>query len=130
MPAASWRFATAMLIVWLALAPLTAADISGQWTLEFEVTANRQTYRGECTFAHEGERITGSCMSGFESLTAVKGTVRGRAVTFQYTTGIDRGSTVTFSGELNDAETSISGAVQFVDPDGNTGTGTFTASRP
>jgi hypothetical protein len=127
---ARWRLIATALIVPLSLTRLTAADISGAWTLEFEMSANRQSYRGECTFAHEGERLTGSCLSGFESLIAVKGAVTGRAVTFQYTTGIDRGATVTFSGELNDAETSISGSLQFVDPDGNSGAGTFTASRP
>ncbi|MQA29436.1 MAG: hypothetical protein GEU82_06290 [Luteitalea sp.] len=111
------------------LASLRAADLTGVWTLEFELSASQQAYRGECTFKQEGERLTGSCLSGFESLVSVKGGVKGRSATFRFATGIDQGTTVTFSGELNEAETSMNGSVQFVDQNGNKGDGTFTAGR-
>lgn len=123
------RLATAIALP-LLVVELNAADISGPWTLNFELSANHQVYRGDCTFKHEGERITGSCISGFESLVAVTGSVKGKAISFQFTTGPDQGATVTFSGGLNEDEDSISGVLQFVDPDGGKGDGTFKATRP
>jgi hypothetical protein len=114
----------------LSVAGLSAADISGPWTLAFELTANHQSYQGDCTFRHEGERVTGSCLAGFESLVAVTGSVKGRTVAFQFTTGPDQGATVSFSGELDADETSISGVLQFVDPNGGRGDGIFKATRP
>jgi hypothetical protein len=60
----------------------------------------------------------------------VRGSQQEKAVTFQFTTGVDQGTTVTFSGKLDESEESITGTLQFVDPDGKKGEGTFTANRP
>jgi opacity protein-like surface antigen len=111
-------------------ASLSAADVSGAWSLEFNLNTTGPSYRGECTFKQEGERITGSCIAGFESLVAVRGSQQEKAVTFQFTTGVDQGTTVTFSGKLDESEELITGTLQFVDSDGKKGEGTFTANRP
>lgn len=114
----------------LPLALLNAADITGVWALAFELNGNqRQSYRGECTLEQQGDRITGSCLSGYESLVAIKGRVQDRTITFQFTTGVDQGTTVVFNGALDEAETAISGSVQFIDAGGERGEGTFTATK-
>jgi len=113
----------------LLFAPLAAADISGVWALEFQRTAGSEVYQGDCTVKQEGERLSGSCLSGFESLVPVTGSVKGTAVTFQFRTGIGEGATATFSGQLDKQETSITGTWRFVDQQGNKGEGNFTATK-
>ena len=108
---------------------LAAADVSGTWALEFQREDRPELYQGDCSFKQEGDRLSGSCIAGFESLVPVTGSVKGTTVTFRYTTGLDTGSTLTFSGQLDEHETSIKGTWRFVDPQGNEGGGTFTATK-
>ena len=111
------------------LTSVAAADLSGSWALEFQRSGSQEIYQGDCSFNQEGDRLSGSCIAGFESLVPVRGRVTGRSVTFDFTTRIDSGSTLTFSGQLDEQETSLKGTWRFVDPDGNKGDGTFTATK-
>ena len=108
---------------------VVAADLSGTWALEFKRNDNDQLYQGDCSFGQEGDRLSGSCIQGFESLVPVRGRVVGSNVTFEFTTGIDSGSTLNFSGQLDEKETAMKGTWRFVDQKGNKGEGTFTASK-
>lgn len=110
-------------------ATLDAADISGAWGLEFTRTGRPELYQGECSLKQEGDRLSGSCLSGFENIVPVVGSVKGATVTFRYTAGIDSGSELTFSGQLDEKETFIKGTWRFVDPQGNEGGGAFTATK-
>lgn len=108
---------------------VAAADLTGGWELEFQADDSQNVYQGECSFKQEGDRLTGSCGAGFTTPVPVTGSVKGSSATFQFRTGIDAGYTATFSGELNEQETSMKGSWQFVDQEGNKGKGTFTAMK-
>ena len=97
--------------------------------LEFQREGRPELYQGDCSFKQEGDRLSGSCIQGFESLVPLDGNVKGATVMFRYTTGLDSGSRLTFSGQLDERETSIKGTWRFVDPKGNEGGGTFTATK-
>jgi hypothetical protein len=116
-------------VLWFA-ALLIAADVSGVWSIEFERDPDSGAYRAECTFKQEGDRLTGSCLGETPGSAPVPitGKVSDRDVTFQYRTSVE-GSTVTFSGRLDERETSMKGSWQFVDRDGNKGAGQFTATK-
>ena len=108
---------------------INAADLSGTWGLEFERDRNGALYQAECSFKQEGNRLSGSCLSGFESIVPIRGNVQDANVTFQFATGLDAGTIVAFSGKLDAKETSMSGTWRFTDPQGNKGEGTFTATK-
>ena len=120
---------TTFAMVLLLCSAAEAADLSGTWALEFEQDKNSPLYQADCSFKQEGAQLSGSCLSGFESIVTVRGNVQPPAVTFQFRTGTDSGTQTTFSGQLDDQETSIKGTFRFVDARGNTGQGTFTATR-
>jgi hypothetical protein len=120
---------TTFALVLLLCSAAEAADLSGTWALEFEQDKNSPLYQADCSFKQEGAQLSGSCLSGFESIVTVRGNVQPPAVTFQFRTGTDSGTQTTFSGRLDDQETSIKGTFRFVDAKGNTGQGTFTATR-
>jgi hypothetical protein len=111
------------------VAHVAAADVTGTWALEFQRNGSEAVYQADCSFKQEGERLSGSCLSGFESLVPVSGNAKGTAITFLFPTGIESGTTATFTGQLDAAETLIKGTWRFVDERGNKGEGTFTATK-
>jgi hypothetical protein len=113
----------------LLLAALVAADMSGTWALEFQRNGSDALYQSQCSFDQQGTRLSGSCRSGFESVLPVSGTAEDASVSFEFSTGVDSGTTVTFSGRLDAQGASITGTWRFVDAEGNKGEGTFTALR-
>src|SRR4249920_849329 len=90
-------------------AHVAAADVSGTWALEFQRNGSEAVYQADCSFKQEGERLSGSCISGFESLVPVSGNAKGTTITFQFPTGIESGTTATFTGQLDTEETMIKG---------------------
>jgi len=115
---------------WLTLvANAAAADVGGTWGLEFQRNGSTAVYQADCSFKQEGERLSGSCLSGFEGIVPVRGNAKDKAVTFQFPTGVESGTTATFTGELDAEETVIKGTWRFVDDRGNSGEGTFIATR-
>jgi hypothetical protein len=119
----------AAIVVLLTTAVLYAADLSGTWALEFEQDRDGVLYKADCSFKQEGDRLTGSCLSGFESIVPVRGNVQGSVVTFRFSTGLEQGTVATFFGRLNDRETDMTGTWTFDDQRGNKGEGTFTAAK-
>jgi hypothetical protein len=117
------------LVLLVGASSIEAADLSGTWGLEFEVDRNSPLYTADCSFKQEGNRLSGSCLSGFESIVPVRGNVQDDNVTFQFSTGLEGGTIVDFSGKLDAKETSMSGTWRFTDPRGNKGGGTFTATK-
>lgn len=119
------------LISLASVAHVAAADVGGTWGLEFQRNGSGSdaVYQADCSFKQEGERLSGSCISGFESLVPVNGNAKGTTITFQFPTGIESGTTATFTGQLDAEETVIKGTWRFVDERGNKGEGTFTATR-
>ena len=118
-----------VLVLLVGATSIEGADLTGTWSLEFEVDRNSPLYSAECSFKQEGNRLAGSCLSGFESIVPVRGNVQDSNVTFQFATGLDEGTVVTFTGKLDAKETSMSGTWRFTDPRGNKGEGTFTATK-
>ena len=108
---------------------LSAADLSGTWELEFQRDANSPLYAADCALTQEGNRLSGSCLSGWESVQPVRGTIEGHTVNLRLTIGTDGEVVASFTGTLNAAETSISGTWRFVDQKGNSGEGTFSAAK-
>ena len=113
----------------LATAAISAADLSGTWELEFQRDASSPLYAADCSMTQEGNRLSGSCLSGWESVQPLRGTIDGDSVTFRLTIGTDADVVTSFSGKLDAREAVITGTWQFVDQKGNRGEGTFTASR-
>ena len=111
------------------VASLGAADLTGSWTLEFQTDNSTNLYTGECAFKQEGDRLTGSCGSGQSTPVPVTGSVKGSSAMFQFRTGLDAGFTASFSGQLDEQETSMKGSWRFVDQEGNKGEGQFTATK-
>jgi hypothetical protein len=124
------RLLATVLALPLLFGSVAAADLTGSWTLEFQTGAGGiNVYTGECAFAQEGERLSGSCGSGQSTPVPVRGSVKGNTATFQFRTGLDAGFTATFTGQLDASETSMKGSWQFVDQEGNKGEGAFTATK-
>jgi hypothetical protein len=119
------RAPAAVLAVAIVVGSAAAADLTGSWTLEFETGTSPNVYTGECAFAQEGERLSGSCGSGQSTPVPVRGSLKGNTATFQFRTGLDAG----FTGQLDASETSMKGKWQFVDQEGNKGEGTFRATK-
>jgi hypothetical protein len=122
--------ATAMFLTLVQTVPMAAAaDLSGPWRLEFQGESTTAVYQADCVWEQEGPRLTGSCTSGFESIVTVRGRNDESGVTFQFTSGVDSGTVMTFSGRLNERETVIEGRWQFKDAQGQSGGGSFTAMK-
>lgn len=113
-----------------ALGLAAVADLSGPWGLEFQQElSSTAVYQADCVWEQEGSRLAGSCTSGFESIVTVRGTVQDSDVSFRFSSGVESGTLMTFSGRLNDGENGIEGTWRFTDPRGNTGGGTFKATK-
>ena len=119
----------AVAAVMLIVAIVHAADVGGTWALEFQRSGSTAVYQADCSFKQEGDRVSGSCLSGFEGIVPVRGNAKDKAITFQFPTGVESGTTATFTGQLDAEETVIKGTWTFVDDRGNKGEGTFTATR-
>ena len=116
-------------LLWLHAA--TAADganLSGRWGLEFQRDAASVWYVADCVWEQDGDRLSGSCASGFESIVTVHGRVEQSDVTFEFKAGTD-GPVMVFSGRLDEKAASLSGTWRSVDDQGNTGGGRFTATK-
>ena len=123
------RSLAAAFLASLSVVVLAAANLTGSWTLEFQADGSSNLYTGECAFTQEGDRLTGSCGSGQSTPVPVRGSVKGRSATFQFTTGIDAGFTAMFAGDLDEEETAMKGSWRFMDQEGNKGEGRFTATK-
>jgi hypothetical protein len=100
------RFPLTVLAVLVVLgASLTAASLSGTWTVTLDpgFSGNSETLR--CDVTHEGSSLTADCGDG----AGITGTVEGRAVRFVILTGQNHLLPARFSGELDQREAAIAG---------------------
>jgi hypothetical protein len=108
---------------------LAAADMTGAWTFDMNDFSGHPTTFG-CTFKQEGTKLTGVCAEGEPRPVKITGTVKGREVNFQYQTGKKDEITARFSGDLNEAATTLKGKWRVVNPDdGKMMSDDFTAVR-
>ena len=105
---------------------LAAADMTGAWTFNMnDFSGHPRSF--DCTFKQEGTKLTGVCA---EEGVKITGTVKGRKVDFQHQTGKKNEITANYSGDLNEAATTLKGKWRVVNPDdGKTMSADFTAVR-
>jgi hypothetical protein len=93
---------------------MVAADMTGTWT------SNMNDFSGhprsfDCTFTQQDTKLTGVC--GEEGV-KITGTVERRKVDFQHQTGKKNEITAHYSGELDEAATTLKGTWRVPNPDG------------
>jgi hypothetical protein len=105
---------------------LVAGDMTGAWTFSMnDFSGHPKTF--DCTFKQEGAELTGMC--GEEGV-KFTGTVKGRRVSLQHQTGKNNEVTAHYSGDINEAATTLKGKWRVVNPaDGKTMSDDFTAVR-
>jgi|SRR5687767_13178521 hypothetical protein len=101
--------ALAMLLMTAVLwTPASAADVSGVWDLEMRWPGDRQS-TGVCSFQQDDGKLTGTC--GGDDKFTLTGEVDNRRVTWSF--AVEQNGNkgrMTFSGELNEAATTITGS--------------------
>jgi hypothetical protein len=98
------------------------ADVAGAWAITVET--DQGTGTPSVTFKQEGEKLTGTYSSQVFGEQAVTGTVKGNAITFQFTASIEGNKlTVVYSGTVE--KDTMKGKVAL----GDLGEGTFTAKK-
>jgi hypothetical protein len=74
------RRIASLILTFVALAPIFAADITGKWTASFDTQIGRQNYAYD--FKVDGNKLTGTAKSNFGEGEIVEGTIKGDDVTF------------------------------------------------
>ena len=99
---------------------LSAADISGVWTIEFEKDFGGYPGSNDCTFKQEGAKLTVTC----DGATSRDGRVDDRRAMSQMPTGRNGEMTATFAGDLDADGRAMKGTWRIADRDGE-----FTAHK-
>jgi hypothetical protein len=98
------------------------ADVAGTWNIAIDIGGTTAT--PSVTFKQEGETLTGTYSSQMLGEQKVTGSVKGNAITFEFTASFDGNPVkVTYSGTVD--KTTMKGKVTF----GDMGEGTFTAKK-
>src|SRR5712692_8984371 len=93
---------------------LAAADVTGDWELELNPDFGGVDDVVACTFKQDGEKLTANCGGGPNIL----GEVQGQTVIFVVKTGTKQEYAATFTGELDQRATTITGAWTLTDENG------------
>ena len=119
---------TTLLVALVAIGSLAAADVTGRWTFDMtDFSGHPRTF--DCTFRQEGTKLTGEC-GGESERVRITGTVKESKVDFQHQTGRNNEITAHYSGELNEAGTTLKGKWRVMNPDsGKEMSADFTAVR-
>ena len=98
------KLLVSFVVVLLLAAPTFAADLTGRWilTLDPDLSGNPATV--DCTFKQDGTKLTVNCNGA-----AITGEVDAQKVTLRFQTGKDGSLTVTLTGELDQAGTTVTG---------------------
>ena len=110
------------LVLFLAVAAVYAADISGTWNVDGDVVGNPAKFA--CTLKQDGEKLSGTgTMQGKQI--PINGSVKGQVVTFQFDVDHE-GTTYTnvFTGKLGDTGGQMDGTIAVGGVEG-----TFTAKK-
>jgi hypothetical protein len=98
------------------------ADVAGTWNIMLDIGGN--TVTPSVTFKQDGETLTGTYASQMLGEQKVTGTIKGNAITFEFTASFDGNAVkVTYSGTVDKA--TMKGKVTL----GDLGEGTFTAKK-
>jgi hypothetical protein len=103
---------------------LAATDLTGQWSLDLKPDFGGNNDSIGCSFLQKEEKLALDCGAGPN----IAGEVHGRAVTFVVKTGRNNELSATFTGELDQKETTIDGTWKLIDRAG-TRQGRFTATK-
>jgi len=95
-------------------AALAAADVTGDWELELNPDFGGVDDVKGCTLKQDGEKLTVNCGAGANIL----GEVHGQRVTFVAKTGTKEEYAATFTGELDERATTITGTWNLTDENG------------
>ena len=109
-----------LVLVWLS-APVSAADVSGEWTFEISWERIGGTHTTVCTLRQQDRELAGSCWWGGRQF-HLTGETDNSAVFWSFE--IDENSTVAFDGRLDEDDISMRGRVS-----ADRGGGPFTATR-
>jgi hypothetical protein len=106
----------------LAVVVLAAAvDLTGKWEVESNFDDSSIPGGGfDCSFKQDGEELTGNCSDGTAPVT---GELKGQNVTWKMKAGVTQ-ETITFTGTVDDAGTTIKGRFTMADKGGR-----FAASK-
>lgn len=119
------KAACALLILPFVFAVLTAADLSGAWTLNLDPDFGGNPDSVECTFKQDGNHLNIQCGSG----SPITGEVDGQKVTFQFPTGQHNELTATFVGDLDQSAKMMKGTWHLVDANKKDVMGRFDAKK-
>jgi hypothetical protein len=98
------------------------ADVAGTWNLTVDIGGTTGT--PSVTFKQDGETLTGTYSSQVFGEQKVTGTIKGNAITFEFTASLEGNAVkVTYSGTVDKA--TMKGKVSL----GGLGEGTFTAKK-
>jgi hypothetical protein len=112
-----------LFLVTILLTPASAADVSGVWDLTMVWAADSKS-TGVCTFSQAGEKLSGTC--GDPDKFPLTGEVKDRQVSWEFDVAQDgNNASMKFTGELDEAETTIKGTCQIV----GARDGTFTLKK-
>jgi hypothetical protein len=101
-----------MLFLVALLTPTSAADVSGVWDLTMVWSADSKS-TGICTFSQAGEKLSGTC--GDPDKFPLTGELKDRQVTWQFDVAQNgNNARMIFTGELDEAGTTIKGTCQIV----------------
>ncbi len=115
-------FTNALLCISLTALPLAAADISGTWLLDGQVSD--VPVKRTCTLKQEGSKLTGMCKSADGVEAPVEGEVSEQKVKFQYNADY-QGTTYTLKyAGIMDSDTAMKG-----DIDAGAASGSFTGKK-
>jgi hypothetical protein len=103
---------------------VTAAGLSGAWTLELDPDFGGNPDTVECTFRQNGPKLTIACGGG----PTISGEVDRARVTFSVPTGRNNELRAMFTGDLDPREITITGTWQLTDDAGKRN-GKFTARK-
>jgi hypothetical protein len=98
------------------------ADVAGTWNITVDIGGNTGT--PSVTLKQDGEKLTGTYSSQVFGEQKVTGTIKGNAITFEFTASLEGNAVkVTYSGTVDKA--TMKGKVTL----GELGEGTFTAKK-
>ena len=98
------------------------ADVAGTWNITVDIGGNTGT--PSVTLKQDGETLTGTYSSQVFGEQKVTGTIKGNAITFEFTASMEGNAVkVTYSGTVDKA--TMKGKVAL----GELGEGTFTAKK-
>jgi hypothetical protein len=98
------------------------ADVAGTWNITVDIGGNTGT--PSVTLKQDGEKLTGTYSSQVFGEQKVTGTIKGNAITFEFTASLEGNAVkVTYTGTVDKA--TMKGKVTL----GELGEGTFTAKK-